>query len=137
MKRAEFKVKIRNKDKQIEYRPVTGDVFKFQITRENKPFVFYIGVYHPIDKKTGKVNNRQYYIVDLKSGLSFAPVVKKKTKKEAINDVLNYLIYKMSPLIIYDMIENAEPAGNDDVIKKLDDSQEILQIDLNVVRFIL
>ena len=128
MKRAKFKVKIRNKDKQIEYKQVTGDVFKFQIIRENKTLVFYIGVYHPIDKKTGKVNNREYYIVDLKSGLSFGPVIKKKTKKEAINSVLNHLIYKASTLIIYDMIESAEPAGNDDIIKKLNDSKEFYRL---------
>jgi hypothetical protein len=131
MKRAEFKVKIRNKDnKQIEYKPVTGSVFKFQIIPANKPLVFYIGVYHPIDKYTGKVNYRQYYIVDLKTGLSFTPVVIKKTKKEAINTVLNNLIYKLDVLFIYyDLIENHyEPAGNDDVIKKLDDSKEFYRL---------
>ena len=128
MKRAEFNVKIRNEFKRMVFKTVTGDVFKFQITRENKPLVFYIGVYHPIDKKTGKINNRQYYIVDLKTGLSFAPVVKKKTKKEAINTVLNNLIYKLDVLFIYDLIEHNEPAGNDDVIKKLDDSKEFYRL---------
>ena len=122
MKRAEFKVKIRNKDKQIEYRTVTGDVFKFQITRENKPLVFYIGVYHPKDIKT-----RGYFVVDLISGMSFAPF-QKKTKKEAINDVLNHLIYKTSPVEVYNMSRRQEPAGNDDVIKKLDNSKEFYRL---------
>lgn len=123
MKRAEFKVKTRNKDnKQIEYRPVTGDVFKFQITRENKPLVFYVGVYRSDNHK------RAYFIVDLKSGLAFSGKPIAMNKKNAINDVLNRLIYKQSPLIIYDMIEKADPAGNDDVIKKLDDSKEFYKL---------
>lgn len=122
MKRAEFKVKIRNnKDKKIEYRTVTGDVFKFQITRENKPLVFYIGVYHPKDIKT-----RGYFVVDLISGMSFAPF-QNKTKKEAINTILNHLI-KTSPVEVYDVSRRQKPAGNDEIIKKLDDSKEFYRL---------
>ena len=119
---AEMNKTITNKDKQIEYRTVTGDVFKSQITRENKPLVFYIGVYHPKDIKT-----RGYFVVDLISGMSFAPF-QKKTKKEAINSVLNHLIYKTSPVEIYNMSRRQEPVCNDEIIKKLDESDNYYRL---------
>lgn len=122
MKRAEFNIKIRNEFKRMVFKPVTGDVFKFQITRENKPLVFYIGVYRPKDIKT-----RGYFVVDLISGMSFAPF-QKKTKKEAINDVLNHLIYKISPVEVYNMSRRQEPAGNDEIIKKLDESDNYYRL---------
>lgn len=119
MIKANFYAHVR-KDKIKTFELVSGKACKVRVKDET----FYFGIY-PISE-----NRREYFVIDLNTGLSFGKTIKGSYKK-AVSDTMIKLnvLNKESWDYIIDKIKIEKTPENSDLIYTLSDKKYFMEVD--------